>query len=342
MTTTASPEFLQFVNYMQCTLCEGNSQILTNLYVNYNTYQPPIPCGSSAEKFIFWKQLYDQYALEQEKIANANLFNNPNKPSDPRLKVVKTELPDDLTTLCVKSEDTQLFQTFNLQNEIHTSPPPPYNAHHIQTESATPHNSPVKEENMSNEITTTNNIQDVETVVEVLNESPIQTSDEEQEKTPTLPNYKRSPSRGKNIEQLKAIHAENENKVKEKPTAPPRKRKRPAAASTRETSGPGRPTKDIAIIRDAKIADSDSDDGLAFREVALFSGTGQIRKKTRLLTKHGKDIKCFAIKHYLPLEHLAEQKTKAFAKIKQQRQKLKIYNYIEQNLLESLNEIQNL
>ncbi|CAB4030077.1 Hypothetical predicted protein [Paramuricea clavata] len=190
---------------------------------------------------------------------------------------------------------------------------------------------------MDSEITTA----DAQTIIEILNESPPQTSDEEQEKPPT-PNYKRSPSRGKNIDQLKAIHDEAEGtKTKEKPgkpTPPPRKRKRP---SPPDSSGPGRPTKDTALVRDAKIADSDSDDTLAIREVALFSANGQIRKRTRLLTKHDKDIKCFAIKHFLPLEYIAEQKTIAFGKIKKQRQKLKTLNYMEQNVLANLEELQN-
>ncbi|CAB4030078.1 Hypothetical predicted protein [Paramuricea clavata] len=128
MTTAASPEFMQFVNYMQCSLSDTNSTILTNLYVNFNSYQPPVRCGSFAEKFIFWKQLYDQYAQEQEKIANANLFASQIQPSDPRLKAIKTELPEDLTSLCVKSEDTQLFQTFDLKNETPTTPQSQHNS----------------------------------------------------------------------------------------------------------------------------------------------------------------------------------------------------------------------
>ncbi|CAB3985148.1 Hypothetical predicted protein [Paramuricea clavata] len=160
-------------------------------------------------------------------------------------------------------------------------------------------------------------------IIEIVNEAtqPIpeqnllttaSSSSEDEEKAPHTPNYERSPSCGKNIEQLKAIYNEKETtttvKPKQcKPIPPPRKRKRPTTNT--EGPGPGRPTKDLALLRDAKSGENDdgADDALSI-QVALFSGNGQFRKKAKLLTKHDKDIKCFAIKHYAPLEYIAEEK----------------------------------
>ncbi|CAB4033467.1 Hypothetical predicted protein [Paramuricea clavata] len=145
-------------------------------------------------------------------------------------------------------------------------------------------------------------------IIEIVNEAtipeqnPLAASSSSEDEEKAPPNYERSPSRG---------------------------------------PGPGRPTKDSALLRDAKSGEADGDDTFAIREVALFSGNGSVRKKAKLLTKHDKDIKCFAIKHYAPLKFIAEEKVKAFGKIKEQRHKLKVLNYMEQNVLANLQEIQN-
>ncbi|CAB3980415.1 Hypothetical predicted protein [Paramuricea clavata] len=336
---SATPEFMQFINYMQCTLSDKNTAILTNLYVNFTQYQPPIGCIHFAEKFIFWKQLYDQFSQEQEKIANANLF--ATKPTDPRLEITRTQLPEDLTSLCGEN-DSELFQTFDLKNETTTA---------SQSQPANDSTTlDIYNTDSCTEITmkpdsaiTTEITPETNAIIEIINEShPEQTSptSDEEEKPPT-PNYVRSPSRGKNIEQLKAIHNEIETATKPKPVPTPRKRKRtPANAGG---PGPGRPTKDSGLLHDAKSAENDdaSDDTMAIREIALFSSNGQVRKKAKLPTRHDKDIKCFAIKHYSPLEYIAEEKIKAFGIIKEQRHKLKTLNYMEQSVLDNLKEIQN-
>ncbi|CAB3977646.1 Hypothetical predicted protein [Paramuricea clavata] len=351
---SGTTEFMQFVNYMQCCLSDKNTAILTNLYVNFTQYQPPIGCCNFAEKFIFWKQLYDQYNLEQEKITNANLFAAPTPPTDSRLKPSRNQLPDDLTSLCDEN-DIELFQNFSLKNEVTTTTISPTTT----TPSPQPTNCDETQDiayNTDNESTAIitplameNNTGDI---IEIVNETTIteqnplaaSSSSEDEEKAP--PNYERSPSRGKNIEQLKAIYNKEETVVatatkskQSKPIPVPRKRKRPAANT--EGPGPGRPTKDSALLRDTKSGEADGDDTFAIREVALFLGNGSVRKKAKLLTKHDKDIKCFAIKHYAPLEFIAEEKVKAFGKIKEQRHKLKVLNYMEQNVLANLQEIQN-
>ncbi|CAB3981406.1 Hypothetical predicted protein [Paramuricea clavata] len=342
---SGTADFMQFVNYMQCTLSDANTPILTNLYVNFTTYQPPIGCINFAEKFIFWKQLYDQFAQEQEKIANANLFAQTPQPTDPRLKITKTQLPEDLTSLC-NNNDRELFQTFDLTND-HTTALQSQPACDSHVDNNAEISSTETTMNADDTIATTETAPEpvAEAIVEILNTShPEQTppTSDEEEKPPT-PNYVRSPSRGKNIEQLKAIHNEIETATKTKqrckPTPVPRKRKR--APTNVDGPGPGTPSKDSALLRDAKNAEIDDVDTMAIREVALFSSNGQVRKKARLLTKHNKDVKCFAIKHYSPLEYIAEKKLKAFQIIKEQRLKLKTLNYMEQNVLANLEEIQN-
>ncbi|CAB3996209.1 Hypothetical predicted protein [Paramuricea clavata] len=133
-----------------------------------------------------------------------------------------------------------------------------------------------------------------------------------------------NPSRGKNIQQMKAAY-ENE------PSPPkPKPRKR-----------------DSAMLRDANSVEkteldsgTDDDSQLSIREVQLLSGNGALRKKFKLLTKHEKDIKCFQITHYAALEYIAENKKKAFEIIKEQRQNLKKLNYLEQNTLANIKDIQ--
>jgi hypothetical protein len=162
------------------------------------------------------------------------------------------------------------------------------------------------------------------------------------------------PSKGKNITQMKEIY--KENKSKEIPKPRPRKHKRaspidetalisPTESETktqidaeRPTKdpplGPGRPTKDDALLREANNND-DSDNNnaqMAMREVQLFFHNGTVRKKIKILTKYPENIKCFAIKHYTSYEYVANERKKALEKIKELRTTLKSLQYIETNL----------
>jgi hypothetical protein len=105
-----------------------------------------------------------------------------------------------------------------------------------------------------------------------------------------------------------------------------------------------RPSKDTALLRDAKNEDSGNDDDSQYTlcDVQLLSGNGTLRKKIKLLTKNENDIKCFSIRHYAALEYIAEKKKKAFAIIKHQRQKLKKLNYLEQNTLKDIKDVQDI
>jgi hypothetical protein len=107
--------------------------------------------------------------------------------------------------------------------------------------------------------------------------------------------------------------------------------------------GPGRPTKNDGLLRDAQNEEKSPDDELmyTFREVHLLSSNGTIRKKTRLLTKQSdRDLRCFAIKHFASLEFIAEKKRKSFGIIKKERQKIKTLNYLELNTITDMKEIQ--
>jgi hypothetical protein len=109
--------------------------------------------------------------------------------------------------------------------------------------------------------------------------------------------------------------------------------------------GPGRPTKNDGLLRDAQNEENSADDEAiyAFREVLLLTGNGTIRKKTKLLTKQSdRDLRCFAIKHFASLEFIAEKKRKSFAIIKKERQKLKTLNYLELNTINDMKEINNM
>jgi hypothetical protein len=123
----------------------------------------------------------------------------------------------------------------------------------------------------------------------------------------------------------------------------PRKRKAPQQDETpfipTVIVGPGRPTKNDGLLRDAQNEENSADDEAiyAFREVLLLTGNGTIRKKTKLLTKQSdRDLRCFAIKHFASLEFIAEKKRKSFAIIKKERQKLKTLNYLELNTINDM------
>ena len=146
---------------------------------------------------------------------------------------------------------------------------------------------------------------------------------------------------------MKIIYQANDEGKPEsesKPRPIPRKRKRKEETGEEDvTIGPGRPTKDTAMLRDAKNKESGNDDDSQYTlcDVQLLSGNGTLRKKTKLLTKNENDIKCFSIRHYAALEYIAEKK-KAFAIIKYQRQKLKKLNYLEQNTLKDIKDVQDI
>jgi hypothetical protein len=180
--------------------------------------------------------------------------------------------------------------------------------------------------------------QNAEIIEEVLQQSEIPHSSVE---TPQYSNVENS-SQGKNIAQMKAIY--NSEK---KPASRKRKRKEPQENVEKITViGPGRPSKNDGLLRDAQNEDGDNNDDdsiYAFRDVLLLTGNGTIRKKAKLLTKQSdRDMRCFAIKHFASLEYIAEKKRKSFAIIKKERQKLKTLNYLELNTINDMKEINNM
>jgi hypothetical protein len=206
-----------------------------------------------------------------------------------------------------------------------------------------PQDLPVMDAKILNEITQ----QNVE-ILEVLQQSEI-ILDNPQHRIASKPSVEIS-SQGKNIEQMKAIY--NSEKKPAKPSSRKRKRKEPEQNKEENEKvtvvvvGPGRPSKDEGLLRDAQNEeDSNNDDEsiYAFREVLLLTGNGTIRKKTKLLTKQSdRDMRCFAIKHFPSLEYIAEKKKKSFAIIKKERQKLKTLNYLELNTVNDMKEINNM
>ena len=108
----------------------------------------------------------------------------------------------------------------------------------------------------------------------------------------------------------------SEKKSGSKPPKPaPRKRKEDEPENEKVvTIGPGRPTKNDALLCDAQNEEESghNDDSLyTIREVLLLSGNGTIRKKKKLLTKQSdSDMKCFSIKHFASLDYIAEKKKK--------------------------------
>ena len=337
-----NPEFTHFANYMGVQLTEHNLQIYSDLYHNFVGWPSPNQEYSFAEKFINWKRFYDEYKETQEQIINTNLFTTP--PTDPRkLKTVNVPLPHDLQQL-----NTNTFQHFILQNDpqpLQTptgscsdsskeSPPPPQ-----------PQNLSIMDVGTLNEIAS----QHVEIIDEVLEQSAIPLSSiPNPSPNPTSGLITLSNSQGKNITQMKAIYNENK-KPDTKTKSRKRKRKAPQQNDVDDNPtvivGPGRPTKDDGLLRDAQNEENSSDDEAiyAFREVLLLTGNGTIRKKTKLLTKQSdRDLRCFAIKHFASLEFIAEKKRKSFALIKKERQKLKTLNYLELNTINDMKEINNM
>ena len=349
-----NPEFSHFVNYMGVKLTEHNEQIYAELYRNFAGWSsPPNQDYSFAEKFIEWKRFYDEYKETQEQVINTNLFSTP--PTDPRvLKTTNVQLPHDLRQL-----NTNTFQHFILQNDPQTSQSPhkhihspvrsdPQNLSILDQTSQSPRkhiHSPVRSDPQNLSIMDDPNIlteiakQNIEIIEEVLQQSEIPHSSIE---TPQYSNVENS-SQGKNIAQMKAIY--NSEK---KPASRKRKRKEPQdnVEKTTVIIGPGRPSKNDGLLRDAQNEDGDNNDDdsiYAFRDVLLLTGNGTIRKKAKLLTKQSdRDMRCFAIKHFASLEYIADKKRKSFAIIKKERQKLKTLNYLELNTINDMKEINNM
>jgi hypothetical protein len=294
------------------------------------------PCNSFAEKFILWKRFYDEFKDTQQQILNTHLFSTP--PKDPRqLKTSTVQQPDELQQ--INSEDN-LFQNFILKNDNPTKPDPP------QTQSAeTPSHNQQTTYDLA-DIVENNTIMDgVTESIEVLEQSVVQKPDSPVNTPPPTPTS--PPHRGKNLQQKKIIYQANDEGKPEsesKPRPIPRKRKRKEETGEEDvTIGLGRPTKDTAMLRDAKNEESGNDDDSQYTlcDVQLLSGNGTLRKKTKLLTKNENDIKCFSIRHYAALEYIAGKKKKEFAIIKYQRQKLKKLNYLEQNTLKDIKDVQD-
>ena len=328
-----NPEFNYFVNYMGVELTEHNVQIYSDLYRNFAEWSSPSLGNSFAEKFIGWKRFYDDYKETQQQVVNTNLFTTP--PRDPRvLKNANVPLPHDLRQL-----NNASFQHFILQNDPQPSQTPTDGCSDCSKEP--PQDLSFMDAKILNEITQ----QNVE-ILEVLQQSEIILDNPQHHiASPSV----EISSQGKNIEQMKAIY--NSEKKPAKPASRKRKRKEPEQNKEENEKvtvvvGPGRPSKDEGLLRDAQNEeDSNNDDEsiYAFREVLLLTGNGTIRKKTKLLTKQSdRDMRCFAIKHFASLEYIAEKKKKSFAIIKKERQKLKTLNYLELNTINDMKEINNM
>jgi hypothetical protein len=262
------------------------------------------------------------------------------------LKTVNVPLPHDLQQL-----NTNTFQHFILQNNPQPLQTPTDSCSDCSKESPPP---PPQPQNLSiMDIGTLNEIasQHVEIIEEVLEQTAIQQANTvplNPSPNPTSGLISMSSSQGKNITQMKAIY--NEKKTPDTKTkSRKRKRKAPQQNDVDDNPtvivGPGRPTKDDGLLRDAQNEENSSDDEAiyAFREVLLLTGNGTIRKKTKLLTKQSdRDLRCFAIKHFASLEFIAEKKRKSFAIIKKERQKLKTLNYLELNTINDMKEINNM
>jgi hypothetical protein len=371
-TPTENPSFIMFVNFMGVELSMDNMAIFTDLFVNFTGFVPQFPCSTLAEKFILWKRYYDEYAVQQQQLNNANTFNMA--PKDPRQLKPQIKIEPRLSKL---NGEKHTFQNFTFEatktkdqtplSPIPNSPPAYEMASTIE----------VFEENtvatLFNElITTTTNepqlphtsVTPAETIIPGITLAAPQRPPPPPYKSPvgdivvvaTVHDPPKPKHQGKNIAQMKVILAES------KPQRPtPKKRKRKPEPelleeneereerTTPPTIPPGRPTKDRALIQMAVNEDSmakndDNDDEPQYDlvDVCLLSGCGSIRKKIKLLTKNEGDIKCFAIRHYAALEYIADKKKKAFNKIKNQRQKLKKLNYLEQNTLKDIKDVKTL
>jgi hypothetical protein len=346
--TPGNPDFVLFVNYMGVELSLDNMTTFTDLFVNFTGFIPQFPCNTLPEKFILWKRYYDDFVTQQNQLANNNLFSNP---KDPRtLKPAKIQ--DKLATL---NNEEYAFQKFTFGDIKHEETPTPNHTLSTAYEMDNFESIEVLEETFTQPqaITTMKkenlaSVPQPQSTTQTPPQSPPQSTTTATIHSPPPPQH-----RGKNIQQMKLIHSQESNPETPKPQRPvpkKRKRKQPEEEEREEEEyvnthiPPGRPTKDHALIRDAKNEDSGNDDDTQYGlvEVHLLSGSGTIRKKLKLLTKSDGDVKCFAIRHYSALEYIAEKKKKAFAIIKHQRQTLKKLNYLEQNTLKDIKELKTL
>jgi hypothetical protein len=326
---TTSPEFLTFIVYLDFPITTSNLAYLTDLFVNFTQF--PNQAGVSiAEKFIKWKTFYDRSSLQLQIPPQEDTY-QLSPIQDDEYSLLNT----DAASLQHIFTQPPAIEGSPQQRQLHTPPPPPQ----------TPTTSPTT--------TTTTAPQLVDYNVEVAHDLiQIQTSEncfkhfvlkpceeetaggegimaEHVEVTATSKQQQQQPSssKGKNILQMKEIY---EASSKAKPVPKPRssrKRKHVEIGTETESTmqGPGRPTKDDGLLREANNEDDSEDSGtqMHMREVQLLSNSGGVRKKTKILTKYPEDIKCFAIKHYASYEYVATQRKKTLEKIKHLRNKLK-------------------
>ena len=341
-TPTDNPDFIMFVNFMGVDLSMDNMTIFTDLFVNFTGFIPQFPCNTLAEKFILWKRYYDDYVTQQHQLTNTNTFNMA--PKDPRQLKPQIKIESKLAEL---NTENYAFQNFTFESTKLKEPQSPN--HNLQP-AYEMDNIEVLEENivptLLPEIITKSH--EPQRPPPPPYNSPTTAADTATTTVATI-HAPPKPHQGKNLQQMKLILAENKP---QRPTPKKRKRKQEPIVEQEEEEEeeervpipPGRPTKDHALIRDAKNEDSGNDDDSQYGlvDVHLLSGSGTIRKKLKLLTKNEGDIKCFAIRHYAAIEYIAEKKKKAFNNIKNQRQKLKKLNYLEQNTLKDIKEVKSL
>jgi hypothetical protein len=370
-----NPEFTHFTNYMGVQLTMTNLQIYADLFRNFVEWPSPNLTYSFAEKFISWKRFYDEYKETQEQIINTNLFATP--PTDPRtLKNVDASLPQDLQQL-----NTDTFHHFILENNPQPTQTPTDSCTDCTKDLSSPFiTQPIMDVNTLQDIAS-QHVEIIEEVLQQSNPTQAILPNEPNKSYPssakcseavvapiasiaplkpqilpppyehtiqsitrqTIPTIYRPnqpiPTQGKNITQMKAIY--KGKKSRKRKVLPQDDNETPFIPAV--IVGPGRPSKDDSLLRDAQNEEKSPDDELmyAFREVHLLSSNGTVRKKTRLLTKQSdRDLRCFAIKHFSSLEFIAEKKRKSFGIIKKERQKIKTLNYLELNTITDMKEIQ--
>jgi hypothetical protein len=333
----ASPDFLKFIGCLGLPITSQNLAFFTDLYVNFTQFYVE-PQDSFEMKLIKWKRFYDASSfplqmstthdiLETTPSTDFDYADAVNTQANIQQPLLSDVSPPPQHQPCKISSTPPLSPT--------TTPPSPQL---ISTNAQLPHELvPIQntqncyqnfilKNDVEKQAPPDNMVEHIEIMASSLNE-----------------NTEVIASQGKNIAQMKQIYDDNKTKI---PKPKPRKRKRVDVNNTEtenetenETGttllGPGRPTKDDALLREANENDDDETFGqsqMAMREVQLLSSNGTIRKKIKILTKYPKDIKCFAIKHYASYEYVAKARKEALEKIKEQRSILKSLQYIETNI----------
>ena len=335
-------QFLTFVELFGVTLTTSNVQIYKDLYEHFNTFQQINPLHSFEKRFILWKNHCDrqstinnQQAISTEVIVNQPEI-NPNQQAistevivnQPEMIVNNYHLPHELQKIVNDTSNTSTFNTFSLKPKTQTNTP----TVEIITES---HNVTYDMVDQTLEELAQNQNEAAETIIQLgdYTENNVITdiTDITDIVMPDAPSTSTATPahHGKNINILKACYDETQNiKPNETETfTTKRKRKR----TTKPVLGSGRPTNNQALIKLAD--DNEEDDPLACKELLLLSSAGEIRKKTTIFTTHTADIKCYAIKHYTSLCHVAEQRKEALEIIKKQRTLLDQLSYIEACIL---------